>query len=811
MNTDLRLALRQMIRHPGFSIVALVTIALCLASNLVIFAVVDAVMLRPLPFPEPDRLVALYNSYPRIGRERGQSSYLNYHSRRSALQSFSHLAAYAHGTSIVGDAGFTEATAITRVSAEFFETLGTHPVIGRAFTEPEMTYQTDSVAVLTDEYWRREFQADPSAVGRNIRVDGAARTIIGVLPPGFRFLSSKAQLYLPLSMDQEILRIERLHNGGFEMIGRLKPGVSVATAQAEVDTHNTAMNQAFPHAKAVAEGGFRTVIAFLHEEHVRSIRTTLWLLQAGGTCLLVIGAVNLANLLLIRAGTRVREFAIRQSLGAGRARVVSQALMETLVLALVGGALGLALACYGVRLLDLLGLDHLPLGSQTRISPRLVLVALLASAALGVVSALPVAWLGLRSRINGAFQLRSHSSSATPSAQRLRHGFMIAQVALAVVLLIGAGLLGMSLQRALAVSPGFRPDHVLTAQIALPWAHYPGSDPRTAFAKQLSQALQAQPGIVAAGVSTEIPVNGSREFNAMRIPGHNPELANPPILHNRHGVTGDYFAAMGIPLREGRFLEPEDSHRDSRVCVVDEDFARTYWPGQSALGKFVSEGPDPRPQSEWFTIVGVVGPVKQSHITETTPGRAIYVPFRHNASSTLYVAVQTDASPDAFGPTLQKIVRSANPELAVNNLRTMKVRIDESLIARRSPAVLAGVFALVALILASVGTYGVLAHAVAQRRREIAVRVAIGATPRQIGGHFAMLSLQLLTAGASLGFAGAWILSKAMQSILFGLSAFHLPTFIAALFVVILVSFLACLVPVLRATRTDPSEALKAE
>ncbi|MBX3747539.1 MAG: ABC transporter permease [Verrucomicrobiae bacterium] len=469
---DLKSAIRQLHRNPGFTAVAVLILGLCLGGTLAIFAVVDAVLLRPLPFPEPDRLVTLYNSYPKVGRARGQSSYLNYHSRRGAIRALSHLAALQHGTSIVGEAGSTEATEILRVSPEFFPTLGVQPVLGRAFTEAEMSYQTDSVVVLTDEFWRRHFGADPTVLGRTVRMDGLPRVVVGVLPPGFRFLSSRARLFLPLSVDPDVLRVERLHNGGFEMIGRLGPGASVAEAESQIDAHNEVMNRDFPQAQAVADGGFRTVVTSLHNEHVQSIRPTLWLLQGGVLCLLLLGAVNLVNLLLIRCGARAQEFAIRQTLGAGNVRVMGQAFTETLVLVFAGGMAGLGLATVAVGLLDHLGVEHLPLGSHVAVTPRLVAAAALASILLAVLAALPVAWLGLRARLGGTFQGGSRSGTATQAARRLRHGFIVAQVALAFVLLFGAGLLGVSLKKALELSPGFRADHVLSGSVTLPWTHF---------------------------------------------------------------------------------------------------------------------------------------------------------------------------------------------------------------------------------------------------------------------------------------------------------------------------------------------------
>lgn len=807
----LTITLRRLSRSPGFTTVAIGTVGLCLAANLVVFAVVDAVLLRPLPFPEPERLVTLYNSYPRIGRERGASSYLNYHSRRDAIPAFERIAAFSHATAIVGDAGSTEAVPITQVSPEFFDTLGVKPFVGRVFTEAEMTYATDGVVILTEAFRREHFGEESDVIGRTLRIQGAPRTIVGVLPRAFRFLSSHARLYVPLSTDKDRLRIERLHNGGFEIIARLASGRSTTEAQSQIDAHNTRMNREFPYAKDVAEAGFRTVVASLHGEHVRSIRTTLWLLQGGVVCLLLIGGVNLANLLWIRAGSRGSEWAVRQWLGAGPVRLAGQALTETAVLAAAGGVLGVVLAAAGLRLLSLLGVDQLPLGTEVGLTPRLAVLALVATGILALACALPAAWMGILGGARRGWENASRTTTHAKTTLRLRHTFLVAQVALAWILLSGAGLLGVSLKKALAVSPGFRPEHTLSGRITLPWTHYKDDTSRLDFAERLIETLKAQPGIVAAGASSDVPMNGNREFNAMRIPGHVPELASPPILHGRHGVTGAYFEAMGIPLREGRYLEAADSRRPRRVCVVDDEFARTYWPGRSALGQTVSEGPDPRDPSEWFTIVGVVGAVKQTQLTEATPGRSLYLPYRHNPSPDIYVTVRTSSEPGAFGLALQKLVRSIDPELPVTDLKTMRARIDDSLIDRRSAAILAGIFAFVAVALAAIGTYGVLAYAVAQRRREIGVRMAVGALPGRIARDFLAAGMRVLLVGGILGGAGAMLLGRSMRTMLFDVPDFHAPVFLLVPVAMTLVSLAASLVPALRAARTDPIRALRAE
>lgn len=809
---DLKFALRQLLKNPGFTAVAVLTLALCLGANLAIFAVVDAVLLRPLPYPAPDRLVTMFNSYPKAGRDRSLSSFLNYYGRRGNIEAFSQIAAFNYGSAIVGESGATEPLDVLQVSPEYFATLGVNPALGRSFAEEDMRAPESSTAILTDSYWRQHFNADPAVIGRSVRVDGRVRTIVGVLPPNFRFLSSRARIFLPLSFEADRLRVERLHNADYELIGRLKPGVTLAVAQAQIDAHNAIQGRDFPFLQAVTEAGFRTVVASLHAEHVESVRPTLWIIEAGVACLLLIGGVNLVNLLLVRADSRAQEFAIRHSLGAGRLQLGRQVLAEILMLVVLGGASGLALGAVGIRMLNTLGIDRLPLGSQVQLDGRVAAVGLIGTLVLGGLVALPVLWFNLRHRPGAALRTSSRSGTATHAAQRLRHSFIVAQVALAFVLLAGAGLLGVSLRRALAVSPGFRVDHVLTGRLSLPDTHYRDDDARVAFLERLQDALSAQPGVTAVGMASEVPVSPHHDVGVMRIPGHTPELAMPPIIHNRLGVAGDYFAAMGIPLLEGRFLDRGDSHGALRACVVDEDFARTYWPGESALGKFVSDGSDERDRSQWFTVVGVVGAVKLVQVTEATRARTVYFPFLYSRGlGEAYAVARTILPPESFGLTFQKLVRSLNPELPVDDLSTMEMRLADSLVTRRSPALLAGLFALVALMLAAVGTYGVLAYAVGQRRREIGVRMALGALRGQISRHFLLLGLRLLVMGTVLGAMGAWLVGRAMQGVLFEVPSFHLPTFLAAVTVMTLASLIACLLPALRAARVEPMEALRAE
>ncbi len=822
MLTDLRYAFRQLRKAPAFTLTALATVAICLGANLAIFAVIDSVLLRPLPFPQSDRLVTIYNTYPKAGVENDGSSLTNYYERRDQIAAFSSLSIYRYGSEVVGETGSTDQEELMRVSPDFFRTLGVNLAMGRTFTEPETITPVEDrgVAILTNEYWRQRYDSDPKILGRELRVNGVPRKIIGVLPPGFHFLSSEARFFLPLTSRADLRTPKQRHSGGggTHMIARLKPGATIAQAQAQIDAHNAAVERDDPETKAMAEAGFRSPVVSLQADHVRSIRPTLLLMQGGVFVLLLIGAVNLVNLLLIRASSRAKEMAIRQSMGASRRQVVKQVMVETVVLTFAGGLLGLVVGAWGIRLFEILGADRLPLGARIAFDGWLAVIGLVGAVILGVVIAVPIAWFNLSNHLAHALQSESRCGTTSLAAQRLRHGFIVAQIALAFVLLAGAGLLGLSLKKVMAVSPGFRADHVLTGQFTLPWGKYESAADRVTVPERLLEAIERQPGVAAAGTITNLPLSGDNGKTAVIPKGYVPPPGQSLHGHYSYGVSGDYFAALAIPLRAGRYLTSADSHRAERVCVVDEEFARRYWPQGGALGQqvfhgnvvFTGKGSE-ADNSNLFTIVGVVGSVKQAELTESQGQGAIYLPFADRDSASIFVVTRTSQRPEAFAATLRKLVRATDPDLAIADLRSMDTRIADSLIARRSPAMLTGIFAAVALLLAALGTYGVLSYAVAQRRREIGIRMALGAQRKQIGAQFLSLGLRLLCAGTVLGLLGAWLAGRAMQSVLFGVPALPVATLLGTAVLMSAVSLVACLIPARRATRVDPMIALRAE
>src|SRR5436853_10396 len=539
---NLRFAFRQLCKAPAFTVTALATVAICLGANLAIFAVINSILLRPLPFPQSDRLVTIFNTYPKAGVENDGSSLTNYYERR-------------------GD----------------------------------------------------------------IRVNTMPRKIVGVLPPDFRFLSSEARLFLPIRSRLEERTPQQRHSGGggTHMIARLKPGATIAEAQAQIDVHNAAVEKDNPEAKAMAEAGFRSPVFSLHADHVRSIRPTLWLMQGGVFFLLLIGAVNLVNLLLIRASGRAKEMAIRQSMGASRRHVVSQVMVETVLLSVIGGLLGLVLGAWGIRLLEVLGADRLPLGAHIAFDGWLASIGLVGAVVLGIGIAVPIAWFNLSTHLAHALQSESRTGTISRAAQRLRHGFIVAQIALAFSLLAGAALLGLSLKTAMAVSPGFRSDHVLTGECTVSWDL---QRERVGIVDRLLESIRQQPGIAATGTITNIPLSGDSGKAAVTPKGYVPPPGQSVHGHYSYAVHGEYFSALGIDLREGRFLTSADSHRAERVCVVDEDLARRYWPNGGALGQRIALG-DEKEDAKLFTVVGVVGVVKQAALTEAQGQGAVYLPY----------------------------------------------------------------------------------------------------------------------------------------------------------------------------------------
>lgn len=811
---DVRHAVRSLRKTPGFTAAALVTLALCLGANLAIFAVIDAVLLRALPLAQPDRLVGVFNTYPRANVLDDGSSITNYYERRGRIAAFASLAIYRDGSAVVGEAGGAEREAVMLVSPEFFDTLGVAPALGRRFEDAAdvLASPADPVSgpvVVTHRYWQQALAGDPQVVGRTLRIDGVPRTVTGVLPASFSFLSSEARLFLPLTSRPQDRTPQQRHSGSStRMVARLAPLATLADAQAQVDAHNHAVDADNPQAAMMVEAGFRSLVVPLRGHHVAGARPTLLLLQAGALLLLLIGVVNLVNLFLVRASSQLRELAVRHAMGVSRHRVVSQVLVETTLLTLGGGLLGLAAGAAGIRVLTELGTDRLPLGAEVVFDFRVALVALAGAVGVGLVIGAPIAWYHLRSHAQIARHFEGRGAVGSHAAERLRHGFAVAQTALAFVLLFAAGLLAMSLERTMAVDPGFRPDHVASGRLTLARADYSTGEALLGFTERLLEAIAREPGVTAAGVGTNVPFSGITLKSGTTVQGFTRPADASPRGHYAYAVTGDYFAALGLPLREGRYLTAADSRSASPACVVDDDFARYYWPGESPLGQRVFLGSNPSPTDAACAVVGVVGAMKQAGLVEDDAPGALFVPFSRNADRQVFVVVRSGVPPELMAAQLPRLVRTVDAGLPMDDVRTMQMRIDRHLASRRSPVLLAAIFSVIAVLLTSVGLYGLLSYAVAQRRREIGLRIALGAHPGQVRRVFIRMAVVLLALGGGLGLAGAWIAGWAMQAVLFEVPA-HSPALLAGTAgLLAVVTLAACLVPSVRASRISPMDVL---
>lgn len=807
-----KFAFRRLLRSPGFTVAAVATLAICIGANLAIFAVVDAIIVRSLPFPAADRLVHVYNSYPVAGLDRSLASTPNYFERRKAIKAFASLSITQEANVIVGGPGSVNRVPIALISPEFFSTLGVPLSQGRPFSEEELAPGADRVAILTDEFWRSQFNADPNVIGTTFLNDGLPITVVGLLPPGFRFPSSQAKFYRPAATPPSDRDPKSRHFNPWTMVARIAPGSTLAEAQAQINAFNAQQATDDPHAGFVKSSGYHTVVAPLHDDYVRRVKPMLVLLQCGVLFLLLIGAVNLANLILIRTSGRAKELAVRQALGAGRHHLALDVLTETALLACIGGLGGTFFGAAGIHLLRVLGTDKLPLGAAIAFNARVIAAALLAAVAAALLLAIPGLWLTLHAKLASSLQTESLGSTVSRGVQRLRHGFIVTQVALAFVLLSGAGLLRASLEHALETPTGFSPDHIVAGDISLPSKNYKTAAARAAFVERLLPAIRELPGVTEVAAETQIPFAGQDQHgHAVAVEGVTPQAGASIRTHYLSAASSGYWRVMGIKLLRGRLLEDADNHRQPKVCVVDEAFAERYWPGANPIGHRISHFSDTFSKENAITIVGVVANVKQNDLAEDAGYGAEYESFAAFDASAFSLVVRTPLAAGAVAPMIQKAIFQLDPELPIDNVRPMQALIANSLVARRSPAILAGIFAGVALLLATIGTYGALSYAVTQRQREIGIRIALGAIPAQIRNQFLSLGLRLLSIGSLVGILGAWWTGRIMHSVLLNVSGMEGTMLMATLAIIDAVVLFACLLPARRAAKVNPMTALRAE
>lgn len=821
---DLRYTARHWIRKPGFALVVVLTLALGIGANAAIFSVVDAVLLKPLPYPEPERLVQIYAQFPNLGFDKFWISGPEYLELREWARSYDSVGAYAITTENVagGDQPMRARTAY--VTAPLWQALGVEAEHGRTFTEEEDGPGADPVVLLSHGFWQRAFGADRALIGDTVEVDGQTRTVVGVLPPEVDLEDAGVEVWLPLAIDPA-------NPGGrgshfLYLIGRLKDEAPLTQAREEMEALLTRWEEQFGSANNHAPNteGHRLVIQPLKEEMVGEVRPAMLMLLGAVGLVLLIACANVANLLLARAEARQREIAVRTALGADHGRLIRQFLTESVALAVTGGLVGLGLAFWGLRALIRAYPESVPRIGGIELDLRVLGFTLGASLVTGLVFGLAPA---LHARTRSFFNALGEGSRSSTGKTRqwFRRGLVVAEVALAAVLVVGAGLLLKSFWTLTRVDPGFDPGGVLSFQIELPASAYPEPEGVASFYDRLIRRLETLPGVESAAAAAGLPPQRSVNANTTQFESVPDDPEGPP--HNvdyYQFVSPGYFATLGIPVIQGRGFAESDAAGDAPVVVINETMAQTFWPERNPVGQRLrrgwwrnSEDSEDGFTEPWHTIVGVVADVKQGGMDQEV-GTELYFLHRQVPAATpggirrtLNLLVRTAGDPMAMAPTVRSEVARLDPGLPVANIRPMEKVVSDSVVRRRFLSLLVGLFAGLALLLAAVGTYGVLSYAVEQRRYEMGVRMALGAR----GSSLLLLVLRqgmgLVVAGLVVGVGLALLMREVLASQLFGVEPTDPVTYAVVAAVLLLVALVACLVPAGRAMRTNPVVALKAE
>jgi predicted permease len=815
---DARFGLRLLWKQKAFSLTAALTLAICIAANVAIFSVVYNVILKPLPFPDSGRLVHIYNSYPKAGVQYGSTGVPDYYDRKSATDVFEEVAAFNFSGLTLGAQGEAERITVMRATPSLFPVLRAQPAMGRALEENDGQVGNEHVVVLSDGLWKRISGGRDEALGQPVRLNGIPYTVIGVMPPAFQFWNTEVSAWIPLAFTPEQKAPERRHGNMLTTVARLRPGVTIERAQQAVDALNVRSLDELPELKPrLIDVGYHSPVVVLHDFLVEDVRRSLTLLWGATLFLLLIGGVNVANLALVRVSGRTAELATRHAMGASRWRLARQMLTENTLLALAGGVAGLVLAYWALELIGALDLTGL-----TRVNP-----IALDFAAVGYTATLVLA-LGLllgivplaslrRLFLGQAFRDEGRSGTASRAAHRTRRVLVAAQVMLALVLLAGSALLLQSFRQLLAVDPGFHLDKVWTGTVTLPATRYPEDGERRAFEARLLERVQNVPDVIAAGTTNVIPFGemllwGRTNDGVILAEGQQVQPGEPLISAYQSAVSPGYFEAMGIRLLNGRLFDRMDSEHSMPVMIVDDRLARHFWPGQDPIGKRMflplPESFTPDSRTHWITVVGVVSAVRMLGVTGEERPAATYFPSAQRPSNTFTIAVRSSTEPSGLTRAIGWEVEQLDAEMPVYNVRTMEERRDGVLADRRTPMVLSVLFGAVALFLAAIGLYGVLAYQVSLRKREIGIRMALGSDRRRIVGLVIREGMILVGIGIAIGLGSTLLLGRAIASQLYEVRASEPAVLAAVTALLAFVALVACLVPARRASRVDPATAL---
>jgi putative ABC transport system permease protein len=800
---DIRYGVRSLLKRPAFTAIAIVTLAVGIGANSAVFSVVNSLLIKPLPFPELDRVVAVWERQPSQGIQRNEASMANYLDWRAQNQTFEQMGLYRWWSTNLTGTESPERIQGFQVTANFLDVLGVKPAIGRGFAAEEEQPGKDAVAILSHGLWQRRFGADPQIVNKTITLNGIARTVIGVMPEGFNYPGG-VDVLAPLALTPELAKSRQSHS--YYVVGRLKSGATIERAQGDLDTIAARLEKEY----AVSNTGWGVVVYPIVEDTVRLYKTaTLALMAAVGFVLLIVCA-NVANLMLARAAGRQKEMALRAALGASRWRLIRQLLTESLMLALVGGALGVLIAYWGVDLLRTLNpgeaAKFAPGWDKLRVSLPVLGFNLGLSLFSGILFGLAPAWQISRSDLNGA--LKEGGRQSASGSHRLRGALVVCEVALSLVLLVSAGLLMRSFVSLVKTDPGFSPDQVLTMRVALPAAKYKEDPQKVSFYADLANRVNALPGVESAGFVNYLPLGGGNSSDAFLIEG-TPEPPPGQDFIGRYRVcTPGYFETFHIPILQGRGFTDQDKAGAPPVIIVNETLANKYWPNTEAVGKrmrFVG----PADKNPWIEVVGVVKDVKHDLKLPVTPD--FYLPHAQDTWGSMVLVARTKVEPLALAGAIRQAVWAIDKDQPVYEVRSMnEVRaFSVSLYSFSSGSL--GIFAVIALLLAAIGIYGVMSYAVTQRTQEIGIRMALGARASDVLKLVVSSGMMLAGIGVVAGLAGAFAMTRLLGSLLFGVTPTDVVTFASGTLGLLLVALLACYLPARRATKVDPLVALRDE
>ena len=822
MNTltqDIRFALRSFVKNPGFALAAVLSMAIGIGANSSIFSVANALLFRPLPYEGSDRLVILWNRSPGLNISEDWFSTAQYCDIKTGHHGFEQIAIAIGGNYNLTGLGDPERVGVIRVSSNLLPMLGAHPSLGRLLTPDEDSPGRPATAVVTDGIWARRFGRDPRIIGKSIIINGQTYEVVGLLPQRFSLPrevlplldgTEQAEIFLPLPLAPAASQV-RTHED-YNIVGKLKPEVSLAQAQAEMDIITARLRRDFPD-NYPPNGGLTFSIVPLLEQVVGNVRNSLLVLLGSVGFVLLIACANVANLLLSRAVARQQEIAVRTALGASRWHIVRQLLTESVLLSLCGGAVGMFICLLSVKWIYILGTKSIPRLPDVGIDGRVLLFTLVLSLFSGILfglsPALRISRLDLNSTLKDMSRGASGTSAVWGRGNSVRRLLVISELALSMVLLIGAGLLIRSFARLQDVLPGFNPRGVLTFDLTMTGRKYNDKQTILNTYRQLWERLEHLPGANAAGGVTSLPLSQAFAWTPITVEGRTPLPGEKFLNADERLVGGHYFEAMGIPLRRGRFFTDQDDTTKPIVVIVDEYMADQLWPGQDPIGKRIHIV-ELQSKDSWQTVVGVAGRVKQDSL-DSNPRIAFYLPHTQFPTRAMTVALRGSTDPSAMVTAVKNELRNLDPDLPMYYVRTMRQRVDESLARRRFSMLLLGVFASFALVLATIGIYGLMAYLVTQGTREIGIRMALGASQRNVLSLVVRQGMALAFSGVFIGLATAFLLTRLIRSLLFGVEATDPITFAAISLLLLLIALLASYIPAQRATRIDPMVSLRCE